>query len=385
MLIFELITSLSLFMMIFIPINSYVINLGDNLPFDLINKISNQTFVDMTNIINEELLSSHDLCHGYTSNNYYLDIKDIVVKSTSTEATSIISDGTHIFIGLNSASTTDYDLIVYNYNDLSKYIDKIDSGPGINAITFMGSNLFVINSSINSAIQVFKFNMILKKVGDYKIPWSSSANPVYASKISYIYPNIFVGMKKNNEEELVSMNINNLGVINNRWEFDSSVQAVWPIYDSYFHLLISFAKEPEINDICLNCTASSSFDLSGSLGNVRSLIYKDKYIYVGRSAGNNELFKIKRLDTSYEIVNSIDINDGVYSMLLFDNSLVVVSGKNNSKIQIRDSDNPSNLIQSIDTNISIADIECVGNRMFGVGYNNFGDHISPVIFELKNK
>ena len=428
MLILELITSLMLWIAIFLPINSYLLGISDRSPNKLIQDVSNQTIFDVTKIAEESLMNRNDLCDGLASDStssrpsspsfppssspispktYNLLMQNIPVKSTSSEATGIISDGENLFVSLNSASTTDYDLVAYNYNDISKPLDQIDSGPGILGLTIIGQNLFAINSSINSAVQRFKFDSYsnrINKIADYKIPWSSSNNPIYVTKISAIYPHLFIGLKKNSSQELLSVDFNKIdqglqSAINNKWEFDSSIQALWPMYDKYLHLLISTAKEPEINDICLNCNSSSTLDLAGSLGNVRSLISKDNSIFVGRTAGNNELFKIKMIrDYSsstlpkiiYDVVNAIDVNEGIYSMLVSDSNLFLVAGRTNSKIQIRDINDITKVIQEINTITSISDLECVGDRVFGVGSNTkmngtSTESITPVIFELKNE
>ncbi len=446
MLILELMTSLLLWIMIMIPTNSYLLGINERSPYKIIQDISNQTIFDVTKISNETVMSRSDLCEGkkalseiddeggdpYMYNDgsgssspisYSMASFNIPVKSTSSEATAIVSDGQNIFVSLNSASTTDYDLITYDYKNLSLPSDKIDSGPGIIGLTFVGRNLFAINSSVNSAIQRFKSDSILRKInkmGDYKIPWSSSYNPVYATKISSVYPYLFIGLKKNTDEELLSVDLNKLdlgpnlettGAINKKWELDSSVQAIWPMYDKYLHLLISTAKEPEINDFCLNCDFApysnlsldtpqsplSTFDLFGSLGNVRSLIAKNGSIYVGRTVGNNELFKIDSIrdyssttapQINYDLVNSIDVDDGIYSMLLATKNLFLVAGKTNSKIQIRNIDDLSKIIQTINSSTTISDLECIGDKIFGVGsnYKMSGTttlSITPIIFELK--
>ncbi len=401
-----------IWVMILIPMNSYIIGVNERSPYKLIQEVSNQTIFDATKITAESVMNRVDICGGMSRDWSVgvptLSVKNIPVKSTSTEAVFIISDGKNILVGLNSASTTDYDLISYNYNDTTVPIESIDSGPGIIAGALVGKNVFVINSSVNSALQRFKIDTTvgkLIKAGDYKIPWSSSLNPVYGTKISAIYPNLYLGLKKNIGEELLSIDLNKLdeglsSAINRKWELDSSVQDIWPMYDKYLHLLISTAKEPEINDYCLNCDFEASqplnnFDIFGSLGNVRSLIAQNGEIYIGRSAGNNELFKINMTrnyassaSSSYDLINSIDVNDGIYSMLLSPKYLFTATGKNNSKIQIRSIDNISNIVQTVDTNLSIVDLECVGDRVFGVGsiYQMNGtstESITPVIFELK--
>ena len=434
MLILELMTSLILWIMIMIPINSYLLGINERSPYKIIQDVSNQTIFDATKVSSEAIMNRSDICEGGESisgvifsqtdrmatssnpptpvNSYSLISHLIPVKSTSTEATGIISDGQNIFVSLNSASTTDYDLIAYDYNDISTPLDKLDTGPGIIGATLVGKNLFAINSSVNSAVQRFKFDSItrkINKIGDYKIPWSSSANPIYATKISSIYPHVFVGLKKNNAEELLSIDLNKIDLnpnletsraIDRKWELDSSVQSIWPMYDKYLHLFVSTAKEPEISDYCLNCDLpTGTFDLFGSLGNVRSLIIKEGSIYVGRSPGNNELFKINMTrdyssatsaKNTYDLINSIDVNEGIYSMLLSNNNLFLVTGKVNSKIQIRDTTDLSKVIQTIISSSTISDLECVGDKIFGVGstYMMSGTttiSIAPVIFELKLK
>jgi hypothetical protein len=431
MLILELITSLMIWVMILIPINSYIIGINERSPYRIVQDVSSQTIFDATKVTTESLMNRSDLCEGgeydWTLGGYNMVVKNIPVKSTSTEAVFIVSDGQNLFVGLNSASTTDYDLAVYDYRNIEMPLDEVDSGPGLTSGAVVGKSLFVINSSVNSVLQRFKFDSITKKLiktGDYKIPWSSSVNPVYGTKISAIYPNLFLGLKKNNGEELLSIDLNKLddglsSAIKKKWELDSSVQDIWPMYDTYLHLLISTAKEPEINDFCLNCdfvpyptststltpTSTSTFatssplntyDLFGSLGNVRSMILINGEIYIGRSAGNNELFKINMTrdysstspSSSYDLINSIDVNEGIYSMLLSNKYLFLVTGKTNSKIQIRDVNNLSNIIQTIDTNSTVSDLECMGNRIFGVGsvYDMNGtsaESITPIIFEIK--
>ncbi len=416
--------------MILVPMNSYIMDLNERSPYKLIQDVSNQTIFDVTKVTSESLMNRGDVCESNDdiiapTKTYTLSIKNIPVKSTSTDAVFITSDGQHLFVGLNSASTTDYDLIAYDAQDILVPIDKVDSGPGIVGGALVGKNLFLINSSVNSTLQRFKFNSVskkLEKAGDYKVPWSSSGNPVYGTKISAIYPNLFLGLKKNSGEELLSIDLNKIGgglpsAINRKWELDSSVQDIWPMYDKYLHLLISTAKEPEINDFCLNCdfppfstttssfaTASplNTFDLFGSLGNVRSLIAKDGAIYVGRTTGNNELFKVNMTRDyssvlvatsasstySYDLINSIDVNDGIYSMIIANHELFLAEGKSNSKIQIRNEEDISKIIQTIDVGGAVYDMDCFGSKIFGVGsiYKMAGtstESITPIIFELK--
>jgi len=429
-----------------IPINSYLLGLNERSPFNLLQDISNQTIFDIIKVSAEANMNRGDLCGGSapwdssssngessqspiqspTQSTYVLISQNIPTKSTSTEATGIISDGQNLFVSLNSASTTDYDLMAYDYKDISVPLDKMDTGPGILALAYAGKNLFAVNSSINSAMQRFKYDGTiskLSKIADYKIPWASSNNLVYASKISFIYPHLFIGLKKNANEELLSVDLNKIdqglaGAIDRKWEFDSSVQDIWPLYDKYQHLLVSSAKEPEISDYCLNCdsvftgSASSSnsssssisinsspistFDLFGSLGNVKSLISENNEIYVGRGAGNNELFKINiSRDYSsttnpkylYDLVNSIDVNDGINSMILSGNKLFVATGKNNGTIQIRQKNDLSKITQTINVSGTIADLECVGDKIYGVGSNykmngTTTESVLPIIFEL---
>ena len=162
MLILELMTSLMLWIAIMLPINSYLLGISESSPYKLVQEISNQTIFDATKISSETLMNRSDLCEsaesisegdtGVTNStsstiSYVFYAQNIPVKSTSTEAVGIVSDGQNLFVSLNSASTTDYDLVAYGYNDITNPLDKIDSGPGIIGTTFVGKNLFAINSS----------------------------------------------------------------------------------------------------------------------------------------------------------------------------------------------------------------------------------------------
>ena len=422
MFILEILLSLSLWLAVFLPVNSYVLSLKDISPYKIIQSISDKNIFDYTKIQQETSMMRQNVCRvdfvkdvfTIAFSSLYLDTHQIQVKSTSTEAVSLISDGSNLFVALNSASTTDYDIVAFNINNLSKPLDSIDTGPGLLGVSIIGKNIFAINSSVNSAIQKISFDYVqnkLVKTADYKIPYSSSNNPVYASKISSMYPYLLIGLKKNDNEELIVSDVNKIDLgfqnsIYSKIEFDSSVQEVWPFYDGYSHAFISTAKEPEINDLCINCSTSqnststsvvSSYDIAGSLGNVKSLIEKDGTIFVGRSSGNQELFKIAttrdyssstNTSYSYNVIDSTDVDDGVYSMLLLNDSLFTSSGKNNSKIQIRSIDKISNVLKSVNTNISISDLECVGGRFFGSGtiYKMNGtstESMSPVLFEIK--
>lgn len=428
MLIFELIMSLALWLYILIPVNSFIMGANDAGPYKVIQNIANQTLFDATKTAQETIMNRSDLCMNsgdevggdllQKPKSYNFVSQNISVKSSSTEATGIVSDGQHLFVSLNSASSSEYDLVVFNANDLSSELDKIDTGPGINSLMFVGQSLFAVNTSVSSAIQIFLFqppSYKIIKTGDYKIPLSSSANPLYVSKISLVYPHLFIGLKKNINEELLSVDLRKLSAgleyaIDKKWEFGSSIQAIWPIYDKYLHLLISTATEPEINDVCLDCDFSnwinhktvppsnlfSSLDLVGSLGNVKSLITTGDSIFVGRSAGNNELFKIKinrdyssstNPKDTYSILNSVDVDDGIYSMLISGSNLFLVSGKSSSTIQVRDTADISKIYQTISTNASIGDLECIADKVFGVGsvYKMSGTttvSVMPIIFRL---
>lgn len=434
MLIFELILSLIIWSITFLPINSYIFGVDIDLPNKIVNRESLNTLHEISKISAEFGFSQSDLCDDLLIDSELFNpstilYDNLLVKSTSTEAVAVSTDGYNLFIALNSASTSDYDLLSYKLNSLNlkeysfvqnsttsqnTFVNAINSGPGLNGLIWSGKNLFAVNSSINSAIQKFKFSdnnsELLIKSGDYKLPNSSSFNPIYANKISVAYPNLFLGLKKNLNEEFLSIDLHKLDnssndislAINNKIELDSSVNFIMPFFEKFLRVFITSAKEPEIQDFCLNCTSTSSFDIYGSLGNVRSVVYKDNYLFVGRSSGNEELFKIKRSSMGdggilnnkdqdiyeYEIVESVDVRDGVSSMLILGNFLIVATGGDNSKIQIRRINPISDLIKEIDSNIAIKDLECVRGDVYGVGNkieritNDIIKNIKPMIFKI---
>lgn len=427
MLIFELILSLIIWSMTFLPINEYVFGADSDLPIKIAERESSLT-IDNVNKLSAEIgFTQNDLCEDVlfdnklnteelNINNPFVILYDnLPVRATSTETVALTTDGQNLFIALNSASTTDYDLISYDLNNLN-FIDYnafqnstssinapfafLNSGPGLNGLISSGKNIFGINSSINSAIQKFKLSntesggfKVLNKVGDYKLPQSSSMNPVYASKISIAYPNILLGLKKNLSEEFLAIDLEKMDkdfslAINNKTELDSSVNFILPFFEKYSHVFVSSAKEPEIQDFCLDCNATSGFDIFGSLGNVRSVIYKNNYLFVGRSTGNEELFKIKRQLDDYEIIESVDIEGGVISMIVLGNLLIVATGGDNSKIQIRKTDEINTLLMNIESHIAIRDLECVGGGLYGVGNMIEKAHdvvkkIRPIIFKIQ--
>ncbi|MEI6553265.1 MAG: hypothetical protein WCO09_01740, partial [bacterium] len=84
----------------------------------------------------------------------------------------------------------------------------------------------------------------------------------------------------------------------------------------------------------------------------------------------------------------INVDEGVYSMIISDKRLFVVAGKTDSKIQIRPNDDISKMSQVINTSSTISDLECVGGEIFGVGSNyeisgTTTKSIMPIIFKLE--
>ena len=75
-------------------------------------------------------------------------------------------------------------------------------------------------------------------------------------------------------------------------------------------------------------------------------------------------------------------------MIISNHRLFLVEGKSNSKIQIRNEEDISKIIQTIDVGGAVYDMDCSGSKIFGVGSiykmsETSTEYITPIIFELR--
>lgn len=241
--------------------------------------------------------------------------------STSTKVTSIhlLNEDTFI-ITIDSASTTEPDILIFSISTTTAMIDiigSIDIGPGIQDSKLLGSILYVVNTSVNSHIKSLYINMnatgtlMFAELSNIRIA-SLSAGVSNPKKIS-IYNNIIIlGTEKSNTgPEVFMLPIESDGAVrhvSHTFELNGQLNQSLSAYEQ---LYIVNAADPELRLINKNWQEFFSYDAPLTLGNGKSVLYMYPYILFGRTLGSSELSLLQTSGTTTSVLDTKRTNGTV--------------------------------------------------------------------------
>ncbi len=221
--------------------------------------------------------------------------------------------GSLVFIGMNSASTTDADMLIFDtggQNNIAtntpsifghSLIRQIFLGPGITNMIM--SPTYIIGTERSSLTPIWKGN-----TSEFmSAPLSAGFSTIASSSINHTFPlslrlsgnKIAIGSEKNINKEAYIVDAGS-GAQTYGGEIGAGVN---DLYLRQGLLYIASPKNPELEiyDTALGLGATTSpmykFDAPGSNGNGKSLALGWRKIFLGRTIGNEEFI---HLYTSYQ-------------------------------------------------------------------------------------
>ncbi len=236
----------------------------------------------------------------------------IIDVASSTEITFIRNIKNNIYVGLDSSSSTDPDMLVFQKQtilsrlnpgqdtDISKdeSIYSLDSGPGTRSAIVAGNTLFVLMSGTTEHVRAFTFSSagLPQYMWSYKLPVSGVVAKSFA--FDPLTHKIIIGLEKNNVHELFSIRIGTngeVGAIESR-EVGGSVNYLFTL-DKYVYVLNTLDPEVLIHKTD-TLEHIGGYDAPGAVGNGKRLDYLSGGLVFGRTIYGNEISFVSSTSTS---------------------------------------------------------------------------------------
>lgn len=297
--------------------------------------------------------------------------------STSTPITSInIYQKNKMIITTNSASTTEKDIFIFDFNIINNQIglnliQSIESGPGINDALLHNNFLYTLNTSVNSHVKSFKINLLnltFSQIGDIKI------NELHTSgslpKKIYLYnKNLFIGTEKNNAGgELFILRLDSNNIPQSSTSSKEIGGQVSDIYQNNGLLYIANASDTELIVFDQNLNQVFFYDAPLSLGNGKSVYFLDPYIYLGRTVASFELFLLEIKDNLLNFINKYKAYGSVDFIQNIDQNLLIISSSATKELQFFDKN--LNLLKTINLPFRVNTYNCFENTLLFSGFMN---------------
>ena len=297
--------------------------------------------------------------------------------STSTPITSInIYQKNKIIITTNSASTTEKDIFIFDFNTAGDQINlnliqTLEAGPGINDALLHDNFFHVLNTSVNSHVKSFKINPVdsnISQIGDIKINelYTSGALP----KKIYLYnKSFYVGTEKNNSGgELFVLPLDSNNIPKNSTSSLEIGGQVSDIYENAGNLYVANASDIELMVYDKGLNRLYSYDAPLSLGNGKSIYFSEPYVYLGRTVASFELFFLEIKDNILNFVSKNKAYGTVDFIQNVDQNILIISSSENKELQFFTK--KLDLLKTIDLPFRVNTYNCFENTFLFSGLIN---------------
>ncbi len=348
-------------------------------------------FVSSINSKNKNIENPPYLVKDYNYSNKYCHLKNSQLEnlsqkqlinmsqyiSTSTPITSInIYQKNKIIITTNSASTTEKDIFIFDFNTAGDQINlnliqTLEAGPGINDALLHDNFFNVLNTSVNSHVKSFKINPVdsnISQIGDIKINelYTSGALP----KKIYLYNKTFyVGTEKNNSGgELFVLPLDSNNIPKNSTSSLEIGGQVSDIYENAGNLYVANASDIELMVYDNGLNRLYSYDAPLSLGNGKSIYFSEPYVYLGRTVASFELFFLEIKDNILNFVSKNKAYGTVDFIQNVDQNILIISSSENKELQFFTK--KLDLLKTIDLPFRVNTYNCFENTFLFSGLIN---------------
>lgn len=216
------------------------------------------------------------------------------------EVTSVIMVGNLLIAGLDSATSSNPDLIVIDKNT-GQIISTLNTGPGVSGMTLQGQYIYLANTSVNSQFQVVNISNpeSMKIVSSLKIPGSISSNskfnPVVTSIATTVTEEentrIFLGTQKSDLGEVFisDFNGNNLSFVRSI----TTGSIVNDLYTDDSGLWVTSPSDDELIHYNMDYLIDYVFNANGQSGNGKRIdMLSNGFKILGRTFGREELVQV---------------------------------------------------------------------------------------------
>ncbi|MBU3668374.1 MAG: hypothetical protein FGM57_00215 [Candidatus Taylorbacteria bacterium] len=365
--ILEILLAMGLLVLICIPIFQISVYLKSNtMHSNIFTKMHEIQGKSVTGVLRRSAdLGGIKICTSFLKNPGVLKKIEVGLQfGTTTVISSMKMLGGDIYMSLNSASTSDHDIAVFD--PISKTIQaSLHTGPGTSDMTFVGSSIYLTNTGVSSDVQHVTYqnsslslqnSCVLKTVrNDQRVP----------RVITAALNMLIVGFEKNDGPEIF--------VIDTSCRILQRIETGYGIYDMYSIddlVYVLGPSDPEIEvykfeDGMLN--KIYTYDAPGFSGNGRSLdIYKEGVIF-GRSRGNDELAYLSEEDNSLISKMSAKVGSSIDIIISGEEKHIVGTSNSNQELQIFDTDLKK--VTGMDLSGRVTSALCVGDELF-LGINS---------------
>ncbi len=229
--------------------------------------------------------------------------------STSTRISSIHQlNGNRFVLTTDSASTSESDIFLFDVdaqNTTVTLISSLDVGPGIQDAKLLDQYLYVANTSVNSHLKtLYVTENLISELFNVKLP-SLSSSASLPKKLAIYGNTLILGSEKSNSgPELFVFPIEGDGVVRTpiySMEIDGQANQ---LLSSYGNILVANAADPELRVYNSLFNIEFTYDAPLTLGNGKSVLYKDPYIILGRTVGSGELSLLLQKGTTTEVLKT---------------------------------------------------------------------------------
>ena len=299
-------------------------------------------------------------CRGLNSANVKQVVTEPLMLDSANVASSMFVRGSYIFLTTNSASTTDPDFYAISIKEKTNptVISKIDTGPGLSAVSIAGYVAYVANTSVNSQAQAIDVSdpFKLKVMWSFKVPGSNSSSTSLGKSITSNGTSVFLGTAKSSFSELIMLSATS-GQMIKGYEIGTGVNNIFVDKDKLFTLL---PIDPELMVFNLHLETTAQYDAPGGSGNGKSIDIFNNDMYLGRTLGGNELVG---LDTYLSPLYDARIGATVDGIISTRDFLYVLTSNSQKELQVwRKSDLA--LSQTVDLPSRAVGIGCSGQYLY---------------------
>lgn len=308
-----------------------------------VSLFSNNTF-EVLSFNSEKVSGRADSCNPMIQNNFLhntitTNLFKIPTNSRNVPTSLVVRNDT-IFITLDSSTSTDPDLLIFQKrNGTLELASQINNGPGFLSQRLIGNMLFVGNSSVTNQLLIYNISNI--------------GNPVLVSNLKLLPPTdeqtvgfqmayqksfLTLGLKKTIGAELRLIDVSRAETPKEIAQFEVGSQINDVLLDDNY-IFIATPKNEEVEKLLfstqnLTLTKVAGFDAPRGSGNGKSLDKIGNSIYLGRTVGDKELYVLQDNMQSVYASSSLQIGWSIDDMLVVGDAIFLITPEGGGSLSV---------------------------------------------------
>lgn len=244
----------------------------------------------------------------------------------------------------------------------------LNTGPGLVAVRVAGNYAYLGNTSSSAQLQIIDRTTLA--LTNFKLPGSTSGSGDPVS-LFYYDGRVYLGTAQSDIAEFHIIEVSDLSNVHETgfWEFGLKVNAIY-VSNGY-----AFVASPDNNEELkmldvhdpAHITPEPGFDAPGSSGNGKSLARKGQRLYLGRTAGNIELYVLDINNAHGEPHASHDIDSSILGMATIGEFVFLATNDSTKAFQVwklSDDGTTLSLEATLDLGARATSIDCEGQTLY---------------------